>query len=99
MNAELFRRRLAELIAQKGVSEVQMSRDLGRSKGYVQSLTSGRAMPTMKVFFQICDYLRLSPAQFFDVPEEGEQAEIIRRFLATDRATLRAIDELIRRIS
>ncbi len=56
-------------------------------------------MPTMKVFFQICDYLRLSPAQFFDVPEEGEQAEIIRWFLAADRATLRAIDELIRRIS
>lgn len=51
MNAELFRRRLAELTAQKGVSEVQMSRDLGRSKGYVQSLTSGRAMPTMKAFF------------------------------------------------
>lgn len=99
MDEKRFQTRLVELIAQKGVSEVQMSRDLGRSKGYVQSLTSGRAMPTMKAFFQICDYLRLSPAQFFDVPEEGEQAEIIRRFLATDRAILRAIDELIRRIS
>ena len=50
----------------KNVSEYQMSLDLGKNKSYIQSLTSGRSLPTMQSFLDICDYLEVTPQQFFD---------------------------------
>lgn len=47
-------------------SEYQMSLDLGKNKSYIQSLTSGRSLPTMQSFLDICDYLEVTPQQFFD---------------------------------
>ena len=43
-----------------------MSLDLGKNKSYIQSLSSGRSLPTMQNFLDICDYLDVSPQQFFD---------------------------------
>lgn len=50
----------------ENVSEYQMSLDLGKNKSYIQSLTSGRSLPTMQSFLDICDYLEVTPQQFFD---------------------------------
>jgi len=43
-----------------------MSLDLGHSKSYIQSISSGRALPSMTEFLSICDYLEISPKIFFD---------------------------------
>ena len=45
---------------------IMMSLDLGKNKSYIQSLTSGRSLPTMQSFLDICDYLEVTPQQFFD---------------------------------
>ena len=37
-----------------------------RGVSYIQSLTSGRSLPTMQSFLDICDYLEVTPQQFFD---------------------------------
>ena len=50
----------------ENASEYQMSLDLGKNKSYIQSLTSGRSLPTMQSFLDICDYLEVTPQQFFD---------------------------------
>lgn len=50
----------------KDVSEYQMSLDLGKNKSYIQGISSGRSMPSMKQFFEICDYLEITPLEFFD---------------------------------
>ena len=42
-----------------------MSLDLGHSKSYIQSISSGRAMPSMGEFLYICEYLGITPQQFF----------------------------------
>ena len=55
-----------KLRLKKNVSEYQMSLDLGKNKSYIQSLTSGRSLPTMQSFLDICDYLEVTPQQFFD---------------------------------
>ena len=60
-----FRQRITSLRLQTGVSEYQMSMDLGKSKGYIQQISSGRALPQMKMFFEICDYLSVTPLEFF----------------------------------
>ncbi len=43
-----------------------MSYDLGHSKSYINNITSGRCLPPMKEFFEICRYLEVTPAAFFD---------------------------------
>lgn len=61
-----FRSRLTQLRMKKGVSEYQMSLDLGHSKSYIQSISSGRALPSMSEFLVICEYLGVTPKEFFD---------------------------------
>jgi len=58
--------RITELRIKKGVSEYQMSYDLGHSKSYVHSISSGRAVPSFREFFVICEYLGVTPKDFFD---------------------------------
>ena len=43
-----------------------MSTDLGHSKSYIQSISSGRSMPSMSEFLYICEYLGVTPKEFFD---------------------------------
>lgn len=67
---ELFiRQRITQLRIQKNVSEYKMSMDLGHSKGYIQSISSGRALPSMSEFLTICDYFGITPLEFFDANE------------------------------
>lgn len=66
MDEAFVRERLSELRLKKGVSEYQMSLDLGHSKSYMQSISSGRAMPSWAEFFCMCEYLGVSPMDFFD---------------------------------
>ncbi len=77
MNEKFVRERITQLRLQKGVSEYQMSYDLGHSRGYVYNISSGKALPPMKEFFAICDYFGLTPGQFFD--EEAKHPELIQK--------------------
>lgn len=65
MDEDFIRQRITELRIQKNVSEYRMSLDLGHSKSYVQSITSGRALPSMPEFLYICEYFGITPADFF----------------------------------
>ena len=58
--------RITQLRLQKNVSEYKMSLALGHSKGYIQSISSGRTMPSLGEFLAICEYLEVTPKQFFD---------------------------------
>ncbi len=58
--------RITELRMQRNVSECQMSLELGQSKSYVQSITSGRALPSVRQLFNITDYFDISLSDFFD---------------------------------
>lgn len=69
MEESFIRQRITQLRIQKNVSEYKMSMDLGHSKGYIQSITSGRALPSMSEFLTICDYLGITPLEFFDTNE------------------------------
>lgn len=61
-----FRHRLSELRIQQGVSARDMSLSLGLSEGYINKVENGKVVPTMKTFFDICDYLDITPLEFFN---------------------------------
>ena len=73
MNFDYVRSRITEFRLRKNVSEYQMSYDLGQSKGYIQSISSGRALPSLPMLFKICDYFEITPKEFFDEDEKNPQ--------------------------
>lgn len=66
MDTQFVRDRITQLRLQKGVSEYQMSYDLGHSRSYIYNISSGKSLPPMAEFLQICDYFEITPSQFFD---------------------------------
>lgn len=77
MDVDFVRKRISELRVQRGLSEYRMSTDLGHSKSYIQSISSGKSLPSLAEFFYICDYLNISPRDFFDTELE-EPLEIAK---------------------
>ena len=71
MDVNFIRDRISQLRTNQGISEYKMSLDLGHSKSYVQSISSGKALPSMSEFLYICEYLGVTPKEFFD----GDVAE------------------------
>lgn len=67
---DYIRNKITELRIKKGVSEYKMSLDLGHSKSYIQSISSGRALPSLVEFIYICEYFNITPKDFFDANNE-----------------------------
>ena len=64
MDESFIRNRITELRMQNGVSEYKMSLDMGHSKSYIQSISSGKALPSLSEFLYICEYLHVTPKEF-----------------------------------
>lgn len=79
MDENFVKERITQLRLKKGVSEYQMSYDLGHSRGYVYNISSGKALPPLKELFAICDYFEITPQQFFDTSEQNP--ELIQKAL------------------
>lgn len=66
MDENFIRERITDLRLKKGVSEYKMSYDLGHSRSYMYNISSGKCLPPMKEFLEICQYFEITPAEFFD---------------------------------
>lgn len=60
MDTQFVRDRITQLRLKKGVSEYQMSYDLGHSRSYVYNISSGKSLPPMAEFLQICNYFDIN---------------------------------------
>lgn len=81
MNERFVRNRITELQIKKGVSEYKMSLDLGHSKSYVQSISSGKALPSFSEFLYICEYLGVTPKEFFDT--DIAEPQLVRKLTSS----------------
>ena len=93
-----FAERLIQLRTNKGVSARDMSLSLGQNPGYINNIESGKALPSMSVFFYICEYLQISPKDFFytknNAPEQLN--EIIEDLKCLDTNQLTYLSPLIK---
>ena len=71
MDKEFFANRLAQLRLEKGVSARDMSLSIGQSSGYINNIENCVNLPSMTIFFYICEYLGLSPSEFFKVESKS----------------------------
>lgn len=60
-----FALRVSVLRNNKGVSAREMSISLDRNFGYINSIENCKASPSLKEFFSMCDYLEVTPGEFF----------------------------------
>lgn len=74
MDEQFIRDRITQLRIAAGKSEREMSLDLGHSGSYINSITSGRIAPSMKEFLYICEYLQVTPEQFFQTVNDNYTA-------------------------
>ena len=58
--------RLAKLRTEKGVSARDMSLSLGQANNYINNIENKKSLPSMQAFFYICEYLGITPQEFFD---------------------------------
>lgn len=65
MTESFIGNRIAELVKLKKISTIKMSEDLAQSKDYIDNIIEHKQLPSMQSFLAICDYLELSPAEFF----------------------------------
>ena len=93
MTNEEFASRISSLRMQRGVSARDMSLSIGQNPGYINSIESGKSLPSMTVFFYICEYLHLTPKEFFDV-EISEPQELNRLMTYAKKLNYRQLEHI-----
>ena len=92
MQAEEFKTRLTELRVKRGVSARDMSLSLGQNASYINNIENGKALPSMTVFFYICEYFNISPQEFFSYenpnPEKIKELEYDLHLLTDNQLNL-----------
>lgn len=71
MEEKDFSLRLSKLREKKGVSARDMSLSIGQNPGYINNIETGKSMPSLAGIFYICEYLGVTPSEFFDVGSEN----------------------------
>ena len=71
--------RLAELRMQEGISARDMSLSLGQANNYINTIENKKSLPSMQSFFYICEFLNITPQEFFD--EGNTNPQRLREFI------------------
>ena len=98
--SEFTKERITQLRLRKGVSEYKMSYDLGHSKGYVNNISSGKALPSLAELFAICEYFQITPSEFFDIETHNPKLtkELLEEVKGLNDNDLQLILNLVNRI-
>lgn len=98
MEKEQFIKRLVELRMNKGISARDMSLSIGQSAGYINNVENGVNFPSMSVFFYICEFLGVTPSEFFDLESKNPTKldSIIKDLKCLDDKQLETIASLVK---
>jgi transcriptional regulator with XRE-family HTH domain len=70
MEIDFIATRITQLRMNMGVSARDMSLSMGLADNYINYIENKKGLPSITVFFYICEYLKVTPQEFFD---EGNQ--------------------------
>lgn len=94
MEKDIFIKRLIQLRLNKGVSARDMSLSLGQAAGYINNIENGVNLPSMTVFFYICEYFGITPKEFFDI-ENGNPIKLQELIAASKGLSNESLDHLV----
>ena len=100
MDEQFIRDRITQLRLKKDISEYQLSYDLGHSRGYINNISSGKALPSMSEFLYICDYFHITPKDFFDTenPYPDLVGDIVTLAAQLDKESLHALRTIMQKM-
>ena len=98
MFEDFFIKRLVSLRNQKNVSAREMSLSLGQNESYINRIENGKTFPSLQAFFYICEYLQVSPKDFFDEgnPDPVKIGQIAEELKALDAVQLDTVLAVIK---
>lgn len=101
MDESFLAERLAQLREAKGVSARDMSLSIGQSANYINKIENKKTAPSMKVFYYICEYLEVTPHEFFDNGNTNPSAlsEVIADLKGLDEKSLSHIAGLVKELN
>lgn len=95
-----FGTRLHTLRELRNVSSQEMSYALGLNRNYINLLENNKNYPTMLNFFQICEYLDITPKDFFDLDSDNphERKGTVEKLLALPNEEYLLISKLLSKL-
>lgn len=74
------------------LSSRKLSQELNQCESYINKIESGRALPSMEMFFKICEYFNITPSEFFldtaDPKQKSELEELYSSMSSDSRSLL-----------
>ena len=67
LDQKQFGDRLAKLRVKNGISARDLSLSIGQNSHYISHIENHYTYPSMQTFFYICEFLNITPRQFFDL--------------------------------
>lgn len=80
MDESFIAKRITQLRLKKGVSARSMSLSIGQNPVYINNIESGKALPSVLGLLYICDYLEITPMEFFD--EDNQNPEKLKEIIS-----------------
>lgn len=98
MDEKDFALRLATLRTKKNVSAREMSLSIGQNPGYINHIETGQGTPSLSGIFYICEYLGITPSEFFDTDSNNPTRlnKIIEYLKKLDDEQLEIVEKLIK---
>lgn len=90
--------RIAKLRTMKKVSARDMSLSIGQNENYINHIENGKSMPSMQVFFYICEYFGITPKEFFDEETSNPSlmSAVIKDLTMLDEKQITNLHEIIK---
>ena len=101
MNEKDFALRLSKLRTEKNVSAREMSLSIWQNPNYINNIENEKSTPSLPCVFYICEYLGITPAEFFDTdsPNPERLNNIIKYLKKLDKEQLEIIEKLVKNMT
>lgn len=97
-----FSNRIRNLRNLKKISAREMSLSLGQNVNYINLIENGKRYPSLQGFFAICNYLEISPEDFFSVfndeddkKNQNSKINLEKRIISISNTQAQAIINLL----
>ena len=93
--------RLSQLRQNKGNSARDMSLSIGQNINYINQIENRKMFPSLQTFFYICEFLGVSPQEFFDADNAhpDQLSDLIADLKKLDADMLSYISKIVKAIA
>lgn len=99
--SDKFSNRLLQLLEHNNLSARHLSISLGFNEGYINRIINRKTYPNIVIFFEICDFFRITPKEFFDYDNESPDTtrQLLEALTKIDKETLVHLTAIILALS